>query len=125
MTDELADRHTLALLLGGRRKMFVVGVEEVGGPKDPPKDPSDTRPRQMHRGIPTRPCFNQDQRSERNSSPDAPGSADATDPTSSPAASETIPSVPNNGSVAAVPSSSFVVLTIVVVVVVDAYFAVI
>ena len=34
-------------------------------------------------------------------------------------------SVPKNGSVAAVPSSSFVVLTIVVVVVVDAYFAVI
>jgi len=58
-------------------------------------------------------------------SPDAPGSADATDPTSSPAASETIPSVPENGSVAAVPSSSFVVLTIVVVVVADAYFAVI
>jgi hypothetical protein len=31
---------------------------EFGGPKDQ----SDTRPQQMHRGIPTRPCFNQDQK---------------------------------------------------------------
>ena len=28
--------------------------------------PRDTRPRQMHRGIPTRPCFNQDLRKELN-----------------------------------------------------------